>query len=433
VAPGLERFTIEREAGRGACSTVHRARDGVTGETVAVKRLHFHDPELFQRFMLEAETLASIAHPNIVRYVAHGVDADGMPWVAMEWLEGEDLERRLERGPLSPEVAIDSARQAAAALAAAHAKKLIHRDVKPSNLFLVGDEVKILDFGIARVEGARTTETGRVIGTPAYIAPEQARGERNLDGRVDVYSLGLTLWEMLTGYSPFKSSSRVATLARIVTTGVPRLRSARADAPAWLDDLVARATAFDASDRFSTMLDFEAALAQASLQAHTAAMARTDISVPPPPLRSIPPRRISDRILTVLVAGRFESDAAELAAARVVLAEGGVTVPLRGGRLLAHLGADRTHGDEVLRAFRCAERLVSDHGVRVAIATGKGRQMGRRLEGAVAQAAAELFDASILPPAPGAAPEPATRRTSGAERNIVMDAPTRQLLRGARG
>jgi serine/threonine protein kinase len=189
-------------------SEITRASRGEQGrlagpdQTVAVKLLQAGDhSQAAERFAREAQVLCELRHPGIVEYLAHGVTGDGQPYLAMEWLAGEDLARRLARGALSLADSLTLLRRTASALAVAHQRGIVHRDLKPSNLFLRGGEVErvaILDFGIARRRALShaITATGGVIGTPAYMAPEQARGERDLTPAVDVFSLGCVLFEI---------------------------------------------------------------------------------------------------------------------------------------------------------------------------------------------------------------------------------------------
>jgi serine/threonine protein kinase len=179
--------------------TVYRALDRLSGAPVALKLPN----AAHARALAEADALAALDHPAIVRLVAHGFTDDGNPFLAMEWLEGEDLAARLERSPLGAADALLGAR-VAGALAAAHAAGMVHRDLKPSNLFLVGGEVaaaKLVDFGIARAPraGTRLTATGMLIGTPGYMAPEQARGDREIGPATDLFALGAVLFECLAG------------------------------------------------------------------------------------------------------------------------------------------------------------------------------------------------------------------------------------------
>ena len=196
------RFQLETLAGRGGMGSVWRALDHTTGTAVAVKLLRGDDH--VDRFLREALVLADLSHPHVVRYVQHGVTDDGDPFLAMEWLDGIDLARKLAQGPLEIAEALQLARTAAEALAAAHARGVVHRDIKPGNLFLPAGDVarlKVLDFGIARLQLAShaMTRTGMTLGTPGYMAPEQARGERDVDARADVFALGCVLFECLTG------------------------------------------------------------------------------------------------------------------------------------------------------------------------------------------------------------------------------------------
>ncbi|HEX8108814.1 MAG TPA: serine/threonine-protein kinase [Kofleriaceae bacterium] len=198
-----ERFEIEDRIQGGGMGEVFRARDRVSGEPVAIKVIASgHDPR-GARFAREVRLLSELSHPAIVRYVAHGVTAPGVPFLVMEWLDGEDLRRRLEREPLTIGESVALAARVAEALGVAHARGIVHRDLKPSNLFLPDrriDQVKVLDFGIARRDGlTHLTRTGTLIGTPGYMAPEQARSHEVVDARADVFALGCVLFECLTG------------------------------------------------------------------------------------------------------------------------------------------------------------------------------------------------------------------------------------------
>src|SRR5580765_5761273 len=182
-------------------SIVYRARDKHTGALVALKVLQGAEP-LGSRFARESRMLAELSHPGIVRYVAHGTTAAGQKYLAMEWLDGEDLAERLVHGGLTARESITLCRRVAEALGFAHARGVVHRDVKPSNLFLPDgqiEQVKVLDFGIARLrhDTGEGTRTGVRVGTPSYMAPEQARGLAKIDGRTDVFALGCVLYECL--------------------------------------------------------------------------------------------------------------------------------------------------------------------------------------------------------------------------------------------
>ncbi|WP_434047900.1 MULTISPECIES: serine/threonine-protein kinase PknK [Sorangium] len=239
------RFVVEGEAASGGMGTIYRAHDRVGGAAVALKIVRLRSAIQIERFEREAALLAALVHPGIVRYVAHGSTPAGDRYLAMEWLEGEDLAARLARRVLPASEGLSLVRRAADALAFAHARGIVHRDIKPSNLFLPGGDaarVKLVDFGIARpsAEAGRVTVTGGVLGTPGYMAPEQIEARTAPDPRSDVFSLGCVLFECLTGRPAFAGASPMAALSDLLLKEPPRLRDLRADAPAPLDQLVAR-------------------------------------------------------------------------------------------------------------------------------------------------------------------------------------------------
>ena len=248
------RFVIDHQAGAGGMGTVYRATDRVDGSRVALKVLHSRQPLDVERFAREAEILADLSHPGIVRYVAHGLTPEGDHWLAMEWLEGEDLAARLIRAPLDGAECIELVRRAANILSFAHARALVHRDIKPSNIFLVGcqvDRVRLVDFGIARPAGAarQLTQTGMLLGTPGYMAPEVVQGKPMYDPRTDLFSLGCVLFECLTGSPAFEGTHPMAVLAKLLLQETPHVRQRRADVPEVLDELVARMMAKDPEQR----------------------------------------------------------------------------------------------------------------------------------------------------------------------------------------
>lgn len=226
---------------------VYRAKDLKTGEYVALKVVAEPQGTQSLRFQLEAVVLAGIAHPAIVRYLAHGSTADGEQYMAMEWLEGETLADRVARGPLRISETLQLGRRVAEALAVAHRHGVVHRDIKPANVFLpAGDpcQAKVLDFGIARrlfdpEQGLRITSVGAALGTPLYMAPEQARGASTVDGRADIFALGCVLFECLTGQPPFAGTSPTAIMAKICLDDPVDLARRRPETPA---DLVALVT-----------------------------------------------------------------------------------------------------------------------------------------------------------------------------------------------
>jgi tetratricopeptide (TPR) repeat protein len=248
VKPGdvvAERFEILRLAGSGGMGSVWRARDRTNGGDVALKVVHTQNAADAERLRREAMVLAEIESPRVVRYVAHGVTDDGLPFLAMEWLEGETLEDRMIRSGLQVGEALLVCRGIAEGLAVLHARKFLHRDIKPSNVLLQGRDLSratLLDLGIARLPttARRATLTGTTIGTPGYMAPEQARGAKALDARVDVFALGCVLFECLTGTPAFVGESAMAVLAKVLFEETPRVMAVREDIPAEIEAFVQR-------------------------------------------------------------------------------------------------------------------------------------------------------------------------------------------------
>jgi serine/threonine protein kinase len=264
------RFEVEEKIGSGGMSTVFRARDRETRRTVALKVLRRGGIAEAERFDREARVLADLTHPAIVRYVAHGETDEGDPYLAMEWLDGVDLAELLKRRTrLAPGDAIRLGVQVAEALGEAHAHGIIHRDIKPSNIFLEGEEigrVKLLDFGMARwSQVARmATITGTVLGTPAYMAPEQARGDKKVGPSADVFALGCVLFECLTGKAAFVGDHMLATLSKLLLEEPPRIQRENKDVPAGIAAAVERMMEREPSRRPANGVEAAASLAALS-------------------------------------------------------------------------------------------------------------------------------------------------------------------------
>jgi serine/threonine-protein kinase len=205
------RYRLENVIGRGGMALVYRACDTELGSPVAVKILADNlaaDPELRRRFLREAQLAGRLSHPNVVRVLGQGEEA-GRPYIVLEHVDGRSVGEELARvGRFPPERACELGAQAAAGLAAAHEQGLVHRDVKPQNLLLTADDgLKVTDFGIARAsDGTQLTQIGTILGTTAYLAPEQAAGQEAA-APADVYGLGVVLYELLTGRPPYEASS----------------------------------------------------------------------------------------------------------------------------------------------------------------------------------------------------------------------------------
>ncbi len=261
-------------------ATVFLAHDLRHKRPVALKVLH---PELAhtlgpERFQREIETVARLQHPHILTVHDSGETA-GRLWFTMPFVEGESLRDRLRREPQLPlEVALRIATEAARALQYAHEHGVIHRDIKPENLLLTTDgSTLVADFGIARALMAgddRLTETGMSVGTPTYMSPEQSTGERHLDARTDVYSLGTVLYEMLAGEPPFTGPTAQAVIAKRLGSEIPRVRHVRPRVPESVEDAVTRALAPVAADRFASAADFARALQSTTTAPTTAATRR---------------------------------------------------------------------------------------------------------------------------------------------------------------
>jgi tetratricopeptide (TPR) repeat protein len=295
-----ERFEIVELASAGGMGRVYRARDRQSGVDVAIKVLTARSPRDVSRFLREARVLATLAHPGIVRYVSHGETARSEPFLAMEWLQGESLADRLGRTRLSLSESVALAERAAEALGVAHARGVVHRDVKPSNLFLVGGDVetvKVLDFGIARSgEIGTSSGTGRMIGTPGYMAPEQARGLRDLDARADVFALGCVLFECLTGRPAFLGDHVMAVLAKILVEEVPRARQLAPEVPRALDALVRRMMSKERANRPSDGAEVLRELAAVRLGDPSSSLGPTESGV-----RAL--TAVEQRLLSVVLAG----------------------------------------------------------------------------------------------------------------------------------
>jgi TolB-like protein len=261
-----DRYRIERELGRGGMATVYLARDLRHDRPVALKVLH---PELAaalgpERFQREIRMAARLQHPHILAVHDSG-ETDGRLWFTMPYVEGESLRDRLTRERQLPvKDAVRLTRETALALDFAHRHGTVHRDIKPENILLVDGQALVADFGIARAlagEGdAKLTETGLAIGTPAYMSPEQAAGDRNLDARTDIYSLGTVLYEMLAGEPPFTGPTAQSMIARRLTESPRPLREVRDTIPESVAQAALKALAKSPADRFATAAEFARAL-----------------------------------------------------------------------------------------------------------------------------------------------------------------------------
>jgi serine/threonine protein kinase/tetratricopeptide (TPR) repeat protein len=423
-----ERFLLEELAGFGGMGEVYKALDRQTGQPVAVKLLSGKRGDMggetitatitsdvavkllsgkrgdhAARFVREARILADLHHPYIVRHVAHGALPSGEPYLVMQWLDGEDLSARLARGRLDPGESVQLAARIAEVLGFAHARGIIHRDLKPGNVFLVGgrlDAAVLLDFGIAYLTAeTRMTRTGTMVGTPGYMAPEQARSSEQIDARADVFSLGCVLFECLTGQPAFSGAHVMALLAKVLFDEPPSVREKIPALPDALGALVTRMLAKNPEDRPP---DGGAVAQELRALGEMPALSM-------PPLREDAEQRESltdneKRAVAVILigpperrdseeirAGTEEIDAGDALGREAArfggqferLADGSVAVMLAGATLATDLAAE---------AARCALSLHQcTSGRSVALAMARSDLTGRRRAGHAIDSATRLF------------------------------------------
>jgi len=250
------RFQLEERIGTGGMSTVYRAYDPTLERWVAIKLMHRDistDPDQLERFRREARAVARLSHPHLVTVIDAGED-EGSPYIVFEYVEGETLKDRIRRmGRLPVPEAVAYAIEIGRALSCAHSHRLVHRDVKPQNVLIDYEgRAKVTDFGIARsLELDGLTAAGRVLGTTDYVSPEQALGHQVTE-QSDIYSLGICLYEMLTGEVPFKADTQVAVAMQHVRERLPDVQRIRPEISAALASVIERATAKDVANRYST-------------------------------------------------------------------------------------------------------------------------------------------------------------------------------------
>jgi eukaryotic-like serine/threonine-protein kinase len=447
MVPGDEiagRFVIDEVTNAGNFSTLFRAHDRTTGESVALKVMGGADGSDLVRFSREARLLAEQHHPGIVRYAAHGVTPQGAPWLAMEWLDGETLADRLDRGAMPFDDALVVASHVAAALAELHRLGVVHRDIKPANLFLpAGDvaRIKVLDLGIARVPTlARraSTRIGTILGTPGFMAPEQVRGAAEIDARADVFALGCVLYECLTGRPAIEGDSIEALLGRTLLEDCPRVRATLPAVHPALDDLVARMVARDPVDRLAdadavvralepfarpyrssqSPLSAAAEDAQAAVfepkrtdpliadpfAAETApgvpSLMVTDFDGPTSP-PTLPPAALGDaerRLLSVVLLARDNgAEGVTFGTLRVAAESYGAEFEVLWGTMaMIVLRSSGAATDQAARAARCAlalRALASD--AVIAVATGWGEESGHGAIGEVIDLASGMLHESM--------------------------------------
>lgn len=408
------RFRLQEVVASGGMGEVYSARDVVSHMQVCVKLLRTDEDREGERFAQEAKILSVLQHPGIVRYLAHGT-VGGDRYLVMEWLEGEDLAHRIEREPLTVADTVLLLKQAAEALAYAHAHEVIHRDIKPHNLFLLESKIsqlKLLDFGIARLvsAGRRLTRTGNLVGTPGYLAPETIDGSGTVDGRADVFSLGCVAHECLTGKPTFRGHEPGVLLAKLMLEDPPHLSELVSDVPRAVGDLIARMLSKNPERRptAAQILRTLSALGDLSdghvdsagqfqesqltvgeqrvsciVMAHTVARAPGEVTPPPAARANI--------VTPVLSSAGSPNTLAELEA-RLALRFSAKSYLLPGGKMVVTLPEGTVASDQAVLAARSA-LLVHQHlpDCAVVVALGIARLSRRSAMGSVIDEAAQLL------------------------------------------
>jgi eukaryotic-like serine/threonine-protein kinase len=347
-----ERFRLEEKIGAGGMSTVYRAFDPTLERWVAIKLMHRDistDPDQLERFRREARAVARLNHPHIVTVIDAGED-EGAPYIVFEYVQGETLKDRIRTvGRLAVPEAVAYAIEIGRALSCAHAHRLVHRDVKPQNVLIDPDgRAKVTDFGIARsMEAQGLTATGRVLGTTDYVSPEQALGHQ-VTAQSDIYSLGVVLYEMLTGETPFSADTQVAVAMKHVRDPLPDVQRRRPEVSAALAAVVERSTAKETRNRYRSVdemvHDLEEVLAiEAARAGETSGEATAVLQALPEdtgeyaPARLRRPRRAL--LLSALAIGLIAGGIAYLAT-RTEKGPGSAAIPRAGGFSAVKLGSD---------------------------------------------------------------------------------------------
>jgi serine/threonine protein kinase len=472
-----QRFLVEDRIATGGTGAFLRAIDQQTGRPVALKLLQPHGSTgAAQRFAREAQILAELHHPHIVSYVAHGVDEATQPYLAMEWLEGESLAERLRRGPLGLRDTGAVARGVSAALAEAHERGVIHRNLKPSNIFLSDRDparVVVLDFGIARhvQHMGAVTLTGAMIGTPQYMSPEQMRGDREIGSPTDLFSLGCVLYECLAGAPPFLGEHTTTILLKVMLEEPKPIRVWRGDVPETFAGLIDRMLRKVPAERFphgkalrEALLGMElpeeeedsphAATPTVSMTlplapeepraqfphgqaSHEALQLPLQESVQPatPTARAMPlrmppeqrivslaiavPRRDEHERTTALASDHDTPLALPRSITQVLVQLGAIVEVVTDGTVMATMPPSASASDQAFLAVRCG-LILAEHlpDVEVAVATGRGHLQGQLPIGEAIDRAFKLLE------------DCPRARTPEAPRGVWLDTLTEDLLAG---
>ena len=349
-----DRYRLDEQIGSGGMSTVYRAFDPMLERWVAIKLMHrsiSSDPDQLERFRREARAVARLSHPHLVTVIDFGEDA-GAPYIVLEFIEGETLKERIRRmGRLSVAESIAYAIEIGRALSCAHGERLVHRDVKPQNVLIDREgRAKVTDFGIARsLEAEALTAPGRVLGTTDYVSPEQACGH-DVTEQSDVYSLGIVLYEMLTGEVPYTAESQVAVAMKHVREPLPDVQALRPEVSSALAAVVERATAKETANRYATaddmVHDLEQVLAiEVTRTGHAGGEATTVLrELPGETIEFLPFRLRSPRrwVLSLLLLALLGAGAVVFLASRTETGPG-AAVTSKAGFTRVKLASDAAH------------------------------------------------------------------------------------------
>jgi hypothetical protein len=348
-----EKYLVIRHLSTGGMGAVYEVEHGPLGKRLAAKVLLpelARRPKLLERFRREARAASATGHENIVEVTDLGQTPQRAPFLVMELLQGRTLGAELKQGPIAPERAVHIARQILSALVAAHSHGIVHRDLKPDNVFLIkrgsdNDFVKVLDFGIAKmldeVDDRELTQAGQVVGTPTYMAPEQAKGDKTIDGRADLYAVGSILYRMVTGHRPFQGDSFNALLFAIAQGNPVRPRQHNPKISPLLEGVILKAMAVDRAQRWQTAEELDEALAEE---------ARTEERALPKPVG--PPVDTAPGWSETMHGGANETGRVRrvISTMTIVLIAGGIGVTLAGGGFLVWRKLERARAAAAMQA-----------------------------------------------------------------------------------
>ncbi len=412
LSPGKiidERFVIEEQRGSGGMGEVYRARDVVNGGPVAIKVLSATSEQALGRFAREARLLAQLDHQGIVSYIANGQTDNNRPYLAMDWLDGHDLAGRLKLGRMTVEESLAVLQTAAEALAYAHQRGVVHRDIKPTNIFLENgqpEKVRLIDFGIGMPtrrdsRESRITLTGSLLGTPGYMSPEQVRSSDNVGPATDVFALGCVFFECLTGRRAFPGSGHVAIFTKILFEDPAPLRDILDSAPLGLELLVERLLTKDVAHRPG---DGAAVLAEIAALEHRSkhssderkSLSGGEMRIISIVMATDPRQQAPASEAETLPNASLRSRDNELAMTMRQL--GGYMERLSDGSLVTQMRSPGVATDAAAQAARIALSIQSRlPGMAVALATGRSRADGRLPVGEVIDRAAGLLRRACEP------------------------------------